>query len=301
MDTHKDKLNTSFQSVSLEGQSNKEFDPVTLFKKDKNFVYAHQKIKKLIAAVYMISNYFDENEPIKWSLRKLGMELMRHNIDYRDLALQGAGNAENQIKEKVLEMVSLLEVASFAGLVSSMNLSVLKREFHELLVHIGKSTKAGERNGITVDSHFFNIPEVRDESEDAIQIQKNESTREKFSNISDTNKNADNKSKTILHTDNSSSTKENFQTEGNQRHNNDESVEKKGKLKDYGPVAVKKNKRQSIIINLLKRKREIMIKDVSPIINDCSEKTIQRELLALVDQGILKKEGERRWTKYTLA
>ncbi|MEK6878241.1 MAG: hypothetical protein AABY22_01465 [Nanoarchaeota archaeon] len=52
--------------------------------------------------------------------------------------------------------------------------------------------------------------------------------------------------------------------------------------------------------SLIKRKKEIMIKDVVGLINDCSEKTIQRELLTLVDEGILKKEGERRWTRYSL-
>ena len=42
------------------------------------------------------------------------------------------------------------------------------------------------------------------------------------------------------------------------------------------------------------------VKDVLGVVAGVSEKTIQRELLALVDEGILKKEGERRWTLYSL-
>jgi predicted HTH transcriptional regulator len=72
-------------------------------------------------------------------------------------------------------------------------------------------------------------------------------------------------------------------------------------LKKFGAVSVKKNSRQSIIISLLKRKKEIMIKDVSPLINGCSEKTIQRELLEMVSLGLLRKLGEKRWSRYTLA
>ena len=72
-------------------------------------------------------------------------------------------------------------------------------------------------------------------------------------------------------------------------------------LKEFGAISVKKNSRQSIIINILKRKKEIMIKDVSPLINGCSEKTIQRELSSMVDLGILKKIGEKRWSRYSLA
>ena len=66
-------------------------------------------------------------------------------------------------------------------------------------------------------------------------------------------------------------------------------------------MALKKNGRQSVILNLLKKKGEIMIKDVSPLIEGVSEKTIQRELLTLVKSGILRKEGEKRWSKYFLA
>jgi len=72
-------------------------------------------------------------------------------------------------------------------------------------------------------------------------------------------------------------------------------------LKGFGAISVKKNGRQSIIIGLLKRKKEIMIKDVSPLINGCSEKTIQRELSAMVHTGVLRRIGEKRWSRYSLA
>ena len=40
-------------------------------------------------------------------------------------------------------------------------------------------------------------------------------------------------------------------------------------------------------------------KDVSAVIKDYSSKTIQRELLNLIRQGLIRKEGERRWSVYT--
>jgi hypothetical protein len=42
------------------------------------------------------------------------------------------------------------------------------------------------------------------------------------------------------------------------------------------------------------------MKDFVKVIPECSEKTIQRELLDLVGKGVLKKEGERRWSTYSL-
>ncbi len=58
--------------------------------------------------------------------------------------------------------------------------------------------------------------------------------------------------------------------------------------------------RRAIILGLLQKKDRITVKDVSRVITDVSEKTLQRELLALVSQGVLRKEGERRWSTYRL-
>jgi len=62
----------------------------------------------------------------------------------------------------------------------------------------------------------------------------------------------------------------------------------------------KKSQRQEHIVTILKGQSGLTIKDFTRIITDCSEKTIQRELLDLVGKGVVKKEGERRWSRYSL-
>ncbi len=57
--------------------------------------------------------------------------------------------------------------------------------------------------------------------------------------------------------------------------------------------------RRSKILALFKSKDKLSIRDVVGQVNGCSEKTIQRELLALVRDGLLHKEGERRWSIYS--
>ena len=63
----------------------------------------------------------------------------------------------------------------------------------------------------------------------------------------------------------------------------------------------KKDTRKNAIVSLLKKDSKLTIKDFVKVIADCSEKTIQRELIDLVEKGIVKKEGERRWSTYSLA
>lgn len=57
--------------------------------------------------------------------------------------------------------------------------------------------------------------------------------------------------------------------------------------------------RRERILALLKDKGEASIKDISEVITDCSEKTIQRDLNSLIKDSLVKREGERRWSKYS--
>lgn len=52
------------------------------------------------------------------------------------------------------------------------------------------------------------------------------------------------------------------------------------------------------ILAFIKKQGEASIRDIAAVIKDCSEKTIQRELNALIEEGVLKREGERRWSRY---
>ncbi len=56
--------------------------------------------------------------------------------------------------------------------------------------------------------------------------------------------------------------------------------------------------RRSDILALFNNKERISIKDAVDSIAGVSEKTLQRELLSMVAEKILIKEGERRWSTY---
>src|SRR3989344_4979222 len=78
----------------------------------------------------------------------------------------------------------------------------------------------------------------------------------------------------------------------------DKTMLKETSIKEFGTVSVRKNSRQSVIITLLKRKKEVMIKDITMLISGCSDKTIQRELSSMVSSGLIKKIGDKRWSRY---
>ena len=65
--------------------------------------------------------------------------------------------------------------------------------------------------------------------------------------------------------------------------------------------ASQKKNRRAQILTIFQEKDTVTVKDIAEYITDCSEKTLQRELVALTKQGVLKKYGERRWSRYALA
>jgi len=58
--------------------------------------------------------------------------------------------------------------------------------------------------------------------------------------------------------------------------------------------------RHDAVLSVIRDKKTVYIKDISTVIRDVSEKTIQRELQKLIHEGLIKKEGSRRWTAYSL-
>jgi DeoR/GlpR family transcriptional regulator of sugar metabolism len=58
--------------------------------------------------------------------------------------------------------------------------------------------------------------------------------------------------------------------------------------------------RRKVILDLVKDKHRVTVKDVQLVVTGVSSKTLQRELLGMVADGVLRKEGERRWSVYLL-
>jgi DeoR/GlpR family transcriptional regulator of sugar metabolism len=60
-----------------------------------------------------------------------------------------------------------------------------------------------------------------------------------------------------------------------------------------------KTERKGQIVGIIKDMHEVTIKDIASRIVRCSEKTLQRDLQELLQEGKIKKTGDRRWSKYT--
>jgi len=58
--------------------------------------------------------------------------------------------------------------------------------------------------------------------------------------------------------------------------------------------------RKDKVFRIVKEKGRVTVGELASIFPDFSEKTLQRDLLEMVDKGLLKKEGDKRWRVYLL-
>lgn len=70
---------------------------------------------------------------------------------------------------------------------------------------------------------------------------------------------------------------------------------------DTGQYKGHNKDRRELVLSVIKGKGQVSIKDISHLIPSVSEKTVQRELSALINEGLVTKHGERRWSVYSLA
>ena len=62
--------------------------------------------------------------------------------------------------------------------------------------------------------------------------------------------------------------------------------------------SLRKEERKKLILQQLREQGKQSLPEIAKIFPTASQKTIQRDLRELISQGIIEKEGERRWARY---
>ncbi len=254
------------EKIPTTGIISKSTDVISFFEKDSAFVYVFKKTEKLASALYIITNLFSDNEPLKWTLRKKASELLSFSLGYKDISESAQADFLYSMKSRTLEIVSMLEIGFRGGIISQMNYSILKQEFLNLIEVLNvSSTAQKEVVNEPINHSFFEVPKA-----DVNSLRRH-----------------------ILH----DSLQHQISTESEK--NSGLSIKDNNQTSLQAKSEVKRTHRQDIILALVKKRKEVTIKDVAEVIKDCSEKTIQRELIAFINAGVLKRTGERRWSKYS--
>ena len=265
------------------------------YKNESFHLMTYNKTNKLISALYMVTDIMDKDEPLRNKLRNSGIDIISdiHSIDKgQDLF--------NQINKRVSEVLSFIEIASSVNIISEMNSSILIKEFIELRKSIIEATPKKSDNWLKEFIYENEELENNVSPKRFISMGHHKVSPQKGMSI------GVQKGGTLLHALSRVQGQALSRLGGQAERNRNESID------------VLKNKRREEIILIIKDKMKDSINFNGLTITDikskglsdrikyeslvsCGEKTLQRELISMVSAGILKKTGEKRWSKYSLS
>lgn len=270
---------------------------------DRNLApISYAKTDKLITALFMVTDIMDKDENIKIKLRDIGLSILS------DIHLNSFNIKQSYVLllKKINLIDNLLDIAKELNIMSVMNNSILKKEFKNLKNSI---ENALDKN-FSLEENILNDL-LKDES-----ILKDNPSQKMFEILptyfepkpNRQNPNLLNGQKptniglqtpsTLMNALEKLKNTKPAQITKNIKKNNYNSYDKN---KDNSS----KNSRREELVKILKsNSKGLTISEIKNVSNGqiatLGEKTLQRELVAMVKDNILYKTGSKRWSKYFL-
>ena len=290
-----------------------------------------KKSERLVTALYLVTDLMTENEPIKHGLRKNAVALLSSmnslsQLDVRDRVIEFKMSLKS-----VTEILSLLHVAVTTGIVSEMNGQLLMDGFRSLQLVLEKKQPIFTKEMLNIDNeeNLMNNNEgfssaVNSTSYDVL-------TPLTLARLHDNNYDLRRTHEVLKqsHLLSKIQARENKgQNKGQSQNQNTPTnlTDKKGEgdikraiepketssthsiLMGHtsrtpalsSSFQMRKQGRREQILALFVKGVDVSIKDIASRIKGCSEKTIQRELNALLYDNVIERIGEKRWSRYIL-
>ena len=233
-----------------------------IFEKDIRRVFIYKKAERLAKAIHMVSPAFTEATALRNRIDAVAVGLI-------DAAIRPPVAARAALSRELLALSSVLSIAQAGGLLSAMNAELIAREAQTLLQEVAayEEPRLFLDEAPTIASIAKNAPHdhahAPRENRAALRPRAPLAKREVSGEVRSTSAPLPDVSK---------------------GHSDERS----------------KDRREGVL-SVIKEKGEASIKDISTRFREVSEKTIQRELVALVQSGVVAKRGERRWSVYYLS
>lgn len=215
-----------------------------------HFEYLYERVQKLTEALYRVTDLMTDHEPIKWFLRRQGLQIFEDLLEVKTSAPNERIKELNLATDKISQMVRTLGLASSGSFISEANFQTLCREYSALAEFI-----LNQKTNLLPEPIGHSIGHL-----------------------------AKNTAGDVLEISNSKVSQEEVVSNGSKGSNGIKGIE---------------GGRREKILSFIKEKDWVSIGELAKVFEgQISEKTLQRDLSGLAGEGLLLKEGERRWRKY---
>lgn len=225
------------------------------------------KVKKITEALYRVTDLMLDDEPLKWTLRKEAIIIFSSFLNADTLSPNELTREFKVASRIIKKILSLTELASFGSFIAKANFDVLSREYNFILTFVQDDLNI-DKTGLTI----FGEPETSDREELISSPYFSSRNGKKELSIEDSS--------------------------GKEGDYNSSAVMKVESHNDVGLLRF--SDRHVKILSLVKEIGEASIGDIYSHFLDISAKTIQRDLISLVNRGIIGMNGDKRWRRYVL-
>lgn len=235
------------------------------------------RMQKITTALYLVSDLLSDTEPLKVHLRNLSVETL---ASIGDLSLANPSQGKRvvtEIQNLVDQINDTLSVCVAVGFISDMNFKLLTSSLAHLRDDLNK--KFAVLNGVDAHKASFLNRGVEEFTLPQGLLDLDTSTH----------KQSDNQNKKT-----SVSSMSNTAPKAHKQSNS--------KPPHVKPASTSNTAREQVVLQFIQQKQdEVSVSEVAELFPETSEKTIQRLLVKMVEEGTLTKTGEKRWSRYRAA
>lgn len=247
------------------------------------------RARKISSALYLVTDTIEEREPLRHELRAASVTLVSTLSTRAGKSFTERRILLEQVEELVERILSFLEIGASSAIISEMNAAILREQLSLFARELSDDrTLLSDRAVLSLDFLKDNnlLKDTHDSKGHKGHPQR-ESVTDTPANAGQAYESAETGGAGYSHTD----------TQKTPLH---KGYTQKKPASRIGQINERKKRREKIV-SFIAKKKDVSIKDITGLFKDIGEKTIQRELAALVSEGAIKKRGEKRWSKYLIA
>ncbi|HEY4514239.1 MAG TPA: hypothetical protein VJH69_02845 [Candidatus Paceibacterota bacterium] len=226
---------------------------------------AYARAERIVAALYLITAHIAPEEPARIRIREIGLKLLENLLSLRDEMRASSSQTAGTITSHLRELVSITRLLTVSGFISTQNAEAVTIALDELANFLASAQKSPLSESITFSKEDFmsgNLPPL---SKSLVRPRA-----------------------PVLRTE----------TDTLKDGSLDKDVTDSRLVQD---VAFVIGDRSQAILDILRVGGEMGIRLIAGHLPEYSEKMIQRELVELIKSGKVKKNGFKRWSRYSLA
>lgn len=236
------------------------------FAGNKALSSAYRRAERIALATQLVTNSIPDTESVKGRIRTAVEDMLVHLVHMPEGFHKKESAAFTALVAKIRIVLSFLDLAHIGGFASLNNVHILKQAYLDLAQFVGASTESGNAQSVALTTEDLVTVHADKRQSESSKGQIKDTAYEQSKKDAETHTTAEQKQKRDL------------------------------------PLSQKRivGSRRSAIIDTLSQRSHLNLQEISLVLPSVGQKTIQRELTKLITDGIVVREGERRWSTYSL-